>query len=84
MGVLYKAQDLKLARFVTIKVYDVLGNEVATLVNKEKPIVNYMVEFNISSVRGSVSAEVGYASGVYFYQLIAGSFVETKKMVFMK
>ena len=53
---------------------DVLGNETATLVNKEKPAGSYEVEFNAS----------GLPSGVYFYRLQAGSFVETKKMVLMK
>jgi photosystem II stability/assembly factor-like uncharacterized protein len=60
--------------FVTIKVYDVLGNEVATLINEEKPSGNYEIEFNAT----------GLPSGVYFYRLQAGSYVETKKMVLMK
>jgi hypothetical protein len=60
--------------FVTIKVYDVLGNEIATLVNEEKPAGEYEVEFN----------GTGLSSGIYFYQLQAGSFVETKKMVLMR
>jgi len=60
--------------FVTIKVYDVLGSEVTTLVNEEKPAGEYEVEFNGSEL----------TSGIYFYQLKAGSFVETKKMAFIK
>jgi photosystem II stability/assembly factor-like uncharacterized protein len=60
--------------FVTLKVYDVLGNEIVTIINEEKPIGNYEVEFNA----------VEFPSGVYFYRLQAGSFVETKKMVLMK
>jgi len=60
--------------FVTIKVYDVLGSEVATLLNEEKPLGNYEVNFNAASL----------PSGIYFYRLKAGSFVETKKMVLMK
>jgi hypothetical protein len=60
--------------FVTLKVYDVLGNEITTLINEEKPIGNYEVEFNASSL----------PSGIYFYQLQAGSFIETKKMVLLK
>ena len=60
--------------FVTLKVYDVLGNEIATLVNEEKPVGSYEVEFNAT----------GLPSGIYFYRLQAGSFVETKKMVLMK
>ena len=59
---------------VQIKVYDVLGNEVATLVNEEKPAGTYELTWNAAS----------HPSGVYFYQLRAGSFVETKKMVLMK
>ena len=76
---------------VRLKIYDILGNEVATLVDGYKPAGSYEVEFNVSLLSGSVSAEGGYASGVYFYQLKvyppnggAGSFVETKKMVFVK
>lgn len=61
-------------QFVTLKVYDVLGNEIATLVNEEKPAGNYDVEFNASHM----------ASGIYYYQLRAGEFVETKKMILMK
>ncbi|GBD86097.1 hypothetical protein BMS3Abin03_00006 [bacterium BMS3Abin03] len=60
--------------FVTLKVYDVLGNEVATLVNEEKPVGEYEVEFNAE----------GLPSGIYFYQLRAGSFVDTKKMLLVK
>ena len=60
--------------FVTLKVYDVLGREVAILVNEKKSVGSYEVEFNATSL----------PSGVYFYRLQAGSFVETKKMVLMK
>jgi len=60
--------------FVTLKIYDVLGNDIATLVNEEKPVGNYELEFNAS----------GLPSGIYFYQLKSGSFIETKKMVLMK
>ncbi len=60
--------------FVTIKVYDVLGREIITLVNQEKPVGSYEVVFDSQ----------GLTSGVYFYRMQAGSFVETKKMVLMK
>ena len=60
--------------FVTLKVYDVLGNEIANLVNEEKAAGTYAVEFNATNL----------SSGIYFYELQAGSFVETKKMVLMK
>jgi len=58
----------------TLKVYDLLGNEVATLVNEEKQPGIYEVEFD----------GTGLPSGVYFYQIRAGSFIETKKMVLIK
>ena len=65
-------------RIVTLKVYDIFGNEIATLVNEEKQPGTYEVEFNPSSgIRNLVS-------GIYFYQLRAGDFVETRKMVFIK
>jgi len=60
--------------FLTIKIFDVLGSEVATLVNEEKPIGNYEVEFDATNL----------PSRTYFYKLHAGSFIETKKMVLMK
>ncbi len=62
------------ASFVQLKVYDILGNEVATLVNEEQNIGNYNIEFNASAL----------PSGVYFYRIQAGSFVDTKKMLLLK
>jgi hypothetical protein len=60
--------------FVTIKIYDVLGNEVASLVNEEKPAGSYKISFDAS----------GLSSGVYFYRLTSGSFVETKNMILLR
>lgn len=68
-----KYQILELS-FVTLKVYDVLGNEVVTLANEEKHIGTHAVEFNASAL----------PSGIYFYRLQAGPFVETKKMILLK
>ncbi|MDP3147782.1 MAG: T9SS type A sorting domain-containing protein [Ignavibacteria bacterium] len=65
-------------RGVSLCVYDVLGNEVATLVNEEKNSGTYEVEFQ------SVVGNRQLASGVYFYQLRAGNFVQTKKFVLLK
>ena len=62
------------SRFTTLKVYDVLGNEVATLVNEEKPAGSYEVNFNASML----------ASGIYYYRLTAGTFAETKRMILLK
>ncbi len=64
---------------VTLKVYDVLGNEVATLVNEYKPAGSYEVELSGHSDEGQ-----NLTSGVYFYQLRAGDFVQTKKMILLK
>jgi len=66
--------QLPMNAFVTLKVYDVLGNEVAALVNEEKTAGEYKIEFNGNRL----------PSGIYLYKLTSGSFVETKKMVLMK
>ncbi len=63
-------------QFVSLKVYDVLGNEVVTLVNEYKPAGRYNVEFTVKNEQLS--------SGVYFYKLTAGSYSAVKKMVLMK
>ena len=60
--------------FVTLKVYDILGREVATLVNDVRPPGVYTVRWDAS----------GHSSGVYVYRLRAGNFVSAKKMVLMK
>jgi hypothetical protein len=64
---------------ITLKVYDVLRNEIATLVNEEKPVGNYEVEFSVGQ-----NSILSLTSGVYFYTLSAGSFRETKKMLILK
>jgi len=58
----------------TIKIFDVLGNEIETLVNEEKPAGEYEVKFGGR----------GLSSGIYFYQLKAGSFIQTKKMILLR
>ena len=59
---------------VSLIIYDVLGNKVATLVNEEKPAGNYEVNWNASNL----------SSGVYYYKLQAGPFIETKKMILLR
>ncbi len=59
---------------VQLKIYDILGNEVTTLVNEQKEPGYYEVDFSASS----------YASGVYIYRLISGNFISTKKMLVLK
>lgn len=63
---------------VQLKVYDILGNEVASLVNEFREAGNYGIEFK--STVGSLQL----ANGVYFYRLQVGDFVETKKMILLK
>ena len=58
----------------TLKVYDVLGNEIETLLNEEKPAGTYEITFDAS----------GLPSGIYFYRLRAGSFIQTKQMLLLK
>ncbi len=62
------------SEFVTLKVFDLIGNEVATLVNEDKPAGNYEAKFNA----------VELSSGIYFYTLKAGNFIETRKMILLK
>ncbi|MEJ2196766.1 MAG: T9SS type A sorting domain-containing protein [Ignavibacteriaceae bacterium] len=59
---------------VVLKIYDVLGNEIATLINEEKPAGTYEVEFDGG----------GLPSGIYFYHITAGGYSATKKMILMK
>ncbi|MDR3625421.1 MAG: DUF4434 domain-containing protein, partial [Ignavibacteriaceae bacterium] len=59
---------------VSLKVFNILGKEIAALVNEEKPAGSYSVNFNASSI----------PSGVYFYQIKSGSYSATKKMILMK
>lgn len=64
---------------VSLKVYDILGNEIATLVDEYKPAGTYKVEFSVDAIKWIVPT-----SGVYFYQFKAGSFTETRKMILLK
>jgi hypothetical protein len=59
---------------VLLRVYDILGREVATLINEEKPAGSYSVAFNAANL----------PSGIYFYKIEAGNFVEVKKMTLLK
>ena len=68
------AKRENMGRFVTLKVYDILGKEVATLINGEQQPGTYEVIFNAS----------GLASGTYIYRLQVGNYIETKKMLYVK
>ena len=60
--------------FVSLKVIDLLGREVATIVSEEMSAGNYSRQWNAN----------GFSSGVYFYRLQAGSFIETKKLILLR
>lgn len=62
------------AAFVSIKIYNLVGEEIATIVNEVKSAGNYQIKFNA----------LGLTNGIYFYKLQAGNFTETKKMVLLK
>jgi hypothetical protein len=66
--------DIPKSSFTQIIIYDLLGREVATLVNEELKAGTYEADWDAS----------GFSSGVYFYKITAGDFIETKKMVLMK
>ena len=70
--------QLSVGNHVTLKVYDVLCNEISTLVSEEQSAGEYEVEFNPASDNRNL------ASGIYFYKLQVGSFVQTKKMLLLK
>lgn len=70
--------------FVSLKVFDILGKEMALLVNEVKEAGEYKAEFTARNTPSGMSAKGGYASGIYFYTLRAGNFFETKKMLMIK
>ena len=59
---------------MTIKVFDILGREIQTLIDEKKQAGKYEIEFNANNL----------TSGIYFYRLEAGEFIETKKMILLK
>jgi hypothetical protein len=67
----YRISNIK---FVSLKVYDILGNEIVTLINEEKSAGTYEVEFDGADL----------PSGIYFYTLSSSNFFTTKKMILLK
>lgn len=77
--------QLAIENWVTIKVFDFLGREVVTLVDEFKEAGYHQVEFqSLNSSRHSAIVSRQLASGVYFYQIKTGKFLETKKMILMR
>jgi hypothetical protein len=70
--------SLEKAVQVSLRIYDMLGNEVVTLVNGRQDAGNYSIQF------GKSNGTNGLSSGVYFYRLQAGSFIATRKLILMK
>ena len=66
--------ELRVTNYVKLQVYNVVGNEVATLVNEKQSPGTYQVEFDAGSL----------TSGVYFYRLTSGNFTDTKRMMLVK
>ncbi len=71
---LVETQNIASLPIVTLKVYDILGQKISTLVNKVQTPGNYSVHFNASNL----------PAGIYFYRLQAGNFTATKKMIVLK
>ena len=67
--------------FVSLKIYDILGREVAVLVNNEQRRGNYSVELLSNNLP---AGRQGLASGIYFYRITAGGFIQTKKMILLR
>ena len=66
--------EVPVSGFVSLKVYNVLGREIATIVNEQKNPGAYSVQWNASA----------QPSGVYYYRMLTGSFSETKKLVLVR
>jgi hypothetical protein len=66
--------QLPVSSYVTIKVFDLLGREIKTLVNEEKPSGTYKIDFDAKSL----------ASGIYYYRITVGDYSQTKKMIYLK
>ncbi len=73
---------LSVNSFVTLKIYDILGREIAALVNEEQQGGKYSIKFNATNNNQLTTNSL--PSGVYFYQLRAGDFIQTKKMIILK
>ena len=65
---------VNISQFITLKIYDILGNEITTLVSEEKPAGDYEINFNANNL----------SSGIYYYTLTAGNFKQTKKMILLR
>jgi len=75
------ASGAKQSQLVILKIYDVLGNEITTLVNEQKEPGDYEVELNSQSGLSGIRT---LTSGMYFYTLKAGDYYKTKKMILLK
>ncbi len=77
------ASGAKQSQSVTLKVYDILGNEIATLVNEGLVAGEYEIEFSSLSDESTFGGQ-DLTTGIYFYQLRVGEFIQSRKMVLLK
>lgn len=73
--------EIRKTEFIKLTVFDVLGNEVSTIINDIMPAGNYEVKFNEKNLP---NGKISLSSGIYFYKLNAGGFSQTKKMILLK
>ncbi|MCY7362191.1 MAG: T9SS type A sorting domain-containing protein, partial [Ignavibacteria bacterium] len=66
--------ELQITNYVSLKIFDVLGNEVASLVNEKQNAGSYSINFDGANI----------PSGIYFYKLSSGGFTDTKRMILIK
>jgi hypothetical protein len=69
---------------VNLKLYDILGREVATLADEEKSPGKYEIEFDGTKITDGKFVRGGCASGIYLYRLQAGNFSQTRKLIYLK
>lgn len=76
--------QLPVKSFVSLKIFDVLGKEVAVLVNQENEAGIHQIKLDASALSSGTFTKGGYASGVYFYVLQSGNLVDSKKLILLK
>jgi len=69
---------------VTLKVYDILGKEVATLINENQEAGNYSIQFSAKGGSASGGNAYNLPSGIYFYKITSGNYAATKKLILLK
>jgi enterochelin esterase family protein len=76
--------SIPVSSFVTLKIYDLLGNEITSIVSEKKPAGSYEVAFSAKGGSASGGNAWNLPSGIYLYKIVAGDFVRVKKMILLK